>query len=65
LGERDRGWNKIDMRDERAGLESQLLEEPSVLAGLVPLLKLLPHHVAGLLLLQGILKEKFLKRNKK
>ena len=38
-----------------ASLESQLLEEPSVLAGLVLLLELGSHHVAGLLLLHGVL----------
>ena len=37
-------------------LELQLLEEPSVLAGLVSLLELGADHVPGLLLLHGILK---------
>jgi hypothetical protein len=56
----ERWWNKRKGVEQQAGyLESQLLEEPSVLAGLVPLLKLLPHRVAGLLFLQGILKAKW------
>ncbi len=37
--------------------ESELLEEPLVLAGLVPLLKLGPDHVPGLLLLHGVLED--------
>lgn len=40
-----------------SSLESQLLEEPLVLARLVLLLELGPDHVAGLLLLHGILKQ--------
>jgi hypothetical protein len=56
------GWleddgTEMDADDRGGGLEAQLLEEPPVLAGLVPLLKLLPHHVASLLLLLGILQQ--------
>ena len=38
------------------GSESELLEEPSVLAGLVFLFELGPHHHTGLLFLHGVLK---------
>ncbi len=38
-------------------LESELLEEPLVLSGLVPLLKLGPDHASGLLLLHGVLED--------
>ncbi len=47
----------MDAEDRGGVLEAQLLEEPPVLAGLVPLLELLPHHVASLLLLLGILQQ--------
>ena len=45
------------MRDGTYNLESKLLEEPSVLAGLVLFFELGSHHVAGLLLLHGVLNE--------
>ena len=48
---------EMDAEDRGGVLEAQLLEEPPVLAGLVPLLELLPHHVASLLFLLGILQQ--------
>ena len=47
----------MTMRDGTYNLESKLLEEPSVLAGLVLFFELGSHHVAGLLLLHGVLNE--------
>ncbi len=57
LGGLEDDGTEMDADDRGGVLEAQLLEEPPVLAGLVPLLKLLPHHVASLLLLLGILQQ--------
>ncbi len=57
LGRLEDDGNRDGCRRNGGVLEAQLLEEPPVLAGLVPLLELLPHHVASLLLLLGILQQ--------